>query len=317
MQDTTPAIPKEIVITCGLFLVILVIGTLAFDLYTRQENTMMLTSATVADTNKSNAITGRAIGITGASTADNALLVDADKQIGVYRVLPSFSFIDTYHLTEEYNTLQKQIRLFYDDIDECRETYLVDDCIATELNKKEYASWLDDCETNEEQLFYDFTELFSKCLASADTDCTCTGTLAGEYTAGEYAISIIQDEEETQFSLNALTESLPLSFEIEENVMTSAEYIIHADRTGTIGSFSSLEPSSVLYLYKKDDRTISAEDESTFTTYELTRSSCEIPKQEIYKFCMQSDTIVSTHDTTQSKTITQPVVYMFAIDFTD
>ncbi|MFA6888276.1 MAG: hypothetical protein WC254_02160, partial [Candidatus Woesearchaeota archaeon] len=87
MQDTTAPVPKEIVITCALFLTILIIGTLAFDLYTRQNNTLVLTSAVVVENNKSNIITGDVIGITGASTANEIPVIDKDKQIGVYTLL--------------------------------------------------------------------------------------------------------------------------------------------------------------------------------------------------------------------------------------
>ncbi len=324
MQDTTAPIPKEVVITCGLFLVILVFGTLAFDMYTEHDNTLILTSAAVAENgivNVSNKITGGIIGITGAATADSGISTTQDKQIGVYTVLPSFSFVNEYDLAGEYDALQKQIRLFYDAVDECRKTSALQSCVDSVLNKKEYSSWLDNCETNEEKIFYDFTEIFSQCLNSEDIDCVCTGKLQIDYDAGEYTLTLIQDEENTFFSLLStdITLTLPLVFEIEDNthnVITSTEYLIHADRTGTLGSFPSTTPSSEIYLYKKDATTISIEDETTFSTYETTRSSCILPQQEIYKFCMQSDTTISGYDKTQGKTITQPIVYMFAIDFT-
>ncbi len=323
MQDTTAPVPKEVVITCGLFLVILIIGTLAFDLYTRQDNTLILTSATVAEDsiiNSSNKITGGIIGITGAGTADDTSYTTGDKQIGVYSVLPSFSFVSEYNLIDEYDALQKQIRLFYEYVDECRKTSELQSCIDSELNLPEYSSWLDDCETNEEKIFYDFTEIFSQCLKSEEVDCICIETLDGEYDAGEYTITLVQDEENTLFSLLStdLILTLPVLFEKDGNIMTSDEYLIHADRTGVIGSFlSTQESSSEIYIYKKDATTLSIEDQSTFSTYDLTRDSCTIPEQKIYKFCMQSDTSVAAYDAEQAKTITQPVVYIFAVDFTD
>lgn len=321
MQDTTAPVPKEVVITCGLFLAILIIGTLAFDMYTRQDNTLVLTTATVAEDsiiNSSNKITGSIVGITGAATGDEIAVKEEDKQIGVYTVLPSFSFIPEYNVIDEYDALQKQIRFFYEDVQKCRQNNELQYCIESGLNKQEYSSWLDDCETNEEKVFYDFTEIFSQCLNSRDMDCICTGTLSGDYDAGEYTITLIQDEENTLFSLlsTELSLTLPLTFEMEENRLVSDNYLIHVDRTGVLGSFPSTEPSSEIYIYKKDATTLFIEDETTFTTYEITRDSCTIPEQEIYKFCMQSDTTVSVYDKGQGKTVIQPVVYIFAIDFT-
>ncbi len=308
MQDTTTPVHKEMIIMCALFLVILVVGIFAFDIYTRQKHVLVLTSATAAEDstmNYSSKITGNAIGITGAATSDEVSVTNKDKQIGVYSVLPSFSFVSEHNLFEEYDALQKYIRSFYDNVMDCRHTRLLDDCIALTLKMDEYSSWLDDCETNNERLFYDFTEIFSQCLASKDSDCTCTGALEGDYEAGEYTIKLIQDQENTLFSLEDLMLTLPFTFAIEDALMKSDKYTIHVDTTGAIGGFSSLEPSSQIYIYKSDATTLSVEDQSTFTTYETTRDSCTLPSQEVYKFCMQSKTIVEN----------KPLVYIFAVDF--
>ncbi|MFA6888984.1 MAG: hypothetical protein WC254_05825, partial [Candidatus Woesearchaeota archaeon] len=267
----------------------------------------VLTSAVVVENNKSNIITGDVIGITGASTANEIPVIDKDKQIGVYTLLPSFSFPQPYPVTEEYSILQEQIRLFYQNTQECRQTNILDECITSELNTEEYSSWLNDCETNDEKLFYDFTEIFSQCLASEDSNCACIGKLNGDYDAGEYTIKLIQDQKNIVFSLEDLMLSMPFTFTIEETPMKSDDYIVHVDNTGVIGSFSSLEPSSELYVYKSDTTTLSVEDQTTFTTYEMTRDSCTLPSQEIYKFCMQSDTVIGD----------KPLVYIFAIDFSE
>ncbi|MEK6867581.1 MAG: hypothetical protein AABX98_02045, partial [Nanoarchaeota archaeon] len=110
MLDTTRKVSKEIAITCGLFLIILVTGTLAFDLYTQSDNTIRITSATVGGTehpqkqleqakdDATNSITGSVTGVTGAATADASeeeqITSSVEKQIGIYRVVPSFSFVD-------------------------------------------------------------------------------------------------------------------------------------------------------------------------------------------------------------------------------
>lgn len=317
MQDPPSLVPKEILITSGLFLVILIIGTFAFDLYTQHEPL------------SSNKITGSAIrsaDTTGADTYEENPDYEAEETpiIGIYRVLPSFSIIDEYDLVDEYTTLQRDIRTFYDAVEVCRTEKgdSVENCLTATLNQPTYASWLDEesCETSEEALFYDVTEIFSHCLASEESDCLCYGTLDGQnYDTGEFVITLAQEETGTQFALEGTELSLafPLQFEIEDTLMVSDVYTVAVTGGSAVGSFSSLEPSSTLYLYKKDGQTISVEDETTFSTYSSTRGSCPKPEKQLAKFCVQSDAVVSAYDNEQDKTIQQPVVYMFALDFSE
>lgn len=312
MQDTPSIASKEILLTSGLFFVIIIIGTFAFDLYTKTS---------------SNQITGTVIGnsdLTGAQTYEEKAEYDAEETpiIGIYSVLPSFSIIDEYDLVEEYTTLQRDIREFYDTVEACRteKEDSVEDCIAATLNEPVYAAWLDEesCETGEEALFYDVTEIFSQCLASEESDCLCYGILEeGKYDTGEFVITLAQEETGTQFALEGtpLSLVLPLHFEIEDTAMVSDEYTVAVTTGSAVGSFSSLEPSAVFYLYKKDSQTISVEDETTFSMYSATRSSCPKPEKQLSKFCVQSHTVVSVYDEEKDKTIQEPVVYMFAVDF--
>jgi hypothetical protein len=345
MLDTTRKVSKEIAITCGLFLTILVIGTLAFDLYTKSDSTIRITSATVGAStqeqikvigddeqqNAKNSITGTVVGITGEATADTAdqesTTSAIEKQIGIYRVIPSFSFVDEYHLVDEYDTLQKEIRNFYKTIENCQQEQNpeleegVKSCIDETLALPSYASWIqgEDCETDQEALFYDVTETFSQCLQSEDSDCVCVGTFdATKYSVGEYIIPVYQEGDSVLFTLLStdLSVVLPnMHFAIEGSPMTYDEYTLHVEKEEATGGFSSLEPSSALYIYKQDAITLSVESQSTFSTYETTRNYCTLPSQEIYKFCVQSDTIVPVYDTTQETTTQQPLVYLFALSF--
>ncbi|MEK6868424.1 MAG: hypothetical protein AABX98_06390, partial [Nanoarchaeota archaeon] len=93
------------------------------------------------------------------------------------------------------------------------------------------------------------------------------------------------------------------------------QYTIRVEKEEVLGGFSSLEPASSLYIYKQDATTLSVESQSTFSTYETTRSYCTLPPQEVYKFCMQSDTEVPVYNAQQGTTTQQPLVYLFALSF--
>ncbi len=345
MLDTTRKVSKEITITCGLFLVILVIGTLAFDLYTKSDSTIRITSATVTaiehpqkqiqqikdKEDATNSITGSVTAITGAATADaseeESTASTTEKQIGIYRVVPAFSFIAEYQLVDEYDALQKEIRNFYKTIETCQQEQVqgseqsAESCIEETLTLPSYVSWIqgEDCETDQEALFYDVTETFSQCLQSEDSDCVCASTFeTNKYSPGEYIIPVYQEGKSVLFTLLStdLSVILPnMQFAIEGNPMSYDEYTLHVEKEEATGGFSSLEPSSALYIYKQDPTTLSVESQSTFSTYETTRSYCTLPSKEIYKFCMQSDTEVPVYNAQEETTTEQPLVYLFALSF--
>ncbi|MBI5002165.1 hypothetical protein HZC31_02170 [Candidatus Woesearchaeota archaeon] len=259
--------------------------------------------------------------ITGAATADEEIAVDSSgAQIGIYKVTPSFSVLEDYNIVGEYDALQKDIRQFYDAIQTCvsgsDEREKLESCIQETLEDDLYSSWLlgEDCETPEETLFYDVTEVFRACGASGDTDCTCVGQLSGLYTEGEYAILVSQEDDGTHFSLDDMTVVLPSTSLAIEGTPLVADTMTLAISDTVSGSFSALEPSSTIYLYKQGT-TLSVESESTFTLYEGTRDACTISEEPTYKFCKQSSTAIPVYDRDEKKTIQQPAVYLFAVDF--
>ena len=112
-----------------------------------------------------------------------------------------------------------------------------------------------------------------------------------------------------------MTTVLPsVSLAIEGTPLVADTYTLAVSDSAVIGSFSALEPSSTIYL-SKQGTTLSAESESTFTLYEGTRDACSITEEPTYKFCKQSSTAVPVYDNDAKKTIQQPVVYLFAVDF--
>lgn len=324
MQDTQPFVPREIIITCGLFLTILIIGTFVFDMYNKQETSILITGAATAvvpeEDNTSNKITGNVIGISGAATFGEDSTLQEYPQIGIYSITPSFSITDNYNLVEEYGEIQKGIRNFGEEVNECHTTDALDICIQKNLEKQEYGSWLDEkeCETKEEALFYDFTEIFSDCLISQDTNCLCYKKLdSGRYEEGRYIISVIQEDSDVTFFLKGTDISAtfsPMYFEINDAKLVSDDYTLEVDDE-VKGGFSSIAPSSDIYLYKKDATTISVEDQSSFSTYSTTRGWCKPQEKRYYKFCIQSDTQIPVYDKESGKSIQQAVVYMFALDF--
>ncbi len=261
--------------------------------------------------------------VTGAATADEEIVIDSSgTQIGVYKITPSFSVLEDYDIVAEYDALQKDIRLFYTAVETCAagsaDQEKLELCIQETLEEDTYTSWLlgEDCETPEETLFYDVTEVFRQCGASEDDDCTCVGQFSnGQYTEGEYAILVSQEEDGTHFSLDDLTIVLPsVSLAIEGTPLVADTYTLAVSDRDIVGSFSALEPSSTLYLSKQGN-TLSVEGESTFTLYEGTRDVCTISEEPTYKFCKQSSTAIPIYDKDEKKTIQQPVVYLFAVDF--
>ncbi len=169
----------------------LFLGIFSFNLYTGQGSDT-LTSATVVSMNKEiqpknqetsakNKITGMSVSITGAPTVEEVPQTsetNGEKQIGTYSVLPSFSFPEKGNFVLDYDTLQKQIRLFYEAVNDCKisnPSETPENCIQDALAQPEYSNWLSesDCETDEERVFYDLTQDLSDCSQSEDSDCTC------------------------------------------------------------------------------------------------------------------------------------------------
>lgn len=334
-------IPHSRKIHCLLLLSLLflfILGMLSFTFY-QKNKLMIITSATVLNPSAKtqmnhqegpqisakNRITGMSIGITGAPTADQAYegSETAEKQIGIYSVLPSFSFPEKGSLVEEYDALQKQIRIFYQVVKDCEAinpSEPIENCIQETLSQTTYNTWHSesDCETNEERVFYDITQRISDCAASEQTDCTCTFAFPKNYPVGKHVFQFASEENNIlislqESSLSATLASLHLQKKGEE-LSSSDSYVLQSTDQGTTGGFSDAA-SDILYLYKKDASTLSIEDETTFTTAPTTRTSCTLPKKTIYKLCVQSATTVSQYDTNQQKSITEPLVYVFGIDF--
>lgn len=301
MEAPKPQQQESLHLAC-VFLVLLILGLFAFGSYV------------AFDAPKSETP------ITGAATADEALVADTfGTQIGVYKITPSFSVLEDYDIVAEYDTLQKEIRMFHTAVDDCivGDSERLDSCIQETLEQETYSSWLlgKDCETPEETLFYDITDVFRQCGASEETQCTCVGQLSETYPEGEYSILVSQEEDGTQFSFNDLAIVLPsVSLAVEGTPLAADTYTIAVSKSDVYGSFSALEPSSTIYLYKEGE-TLSVESESTFTLYEGTRAVCSVSLEPTYKFCKQSSTAVPVYDDAEKKTIQQPVVYLFALDF--
>ncbi len=311
MLDTTGPVSREVVITTALFLLILVVGTFAFNLYTKGDNTIVLTTAAVADMNASNAITGNVVGISDTTTASSG----GTAQIGVYEIEPRF-IIDDRDTVEEYTALQGRIRQFYQDVTQCYSTeHDLDACITLILNHDMYDGWFPEkeCETSEEALFYDIVEHFSQCLASNNVKCVClySMTSSASYEEGEYSFIFLNDESGLYVSLKDydISTTLPLFLEIERKYTETEELTVLVSSSDILASFSTMIPSSTLYLYKVDEQTISVESETDFSIYPFTRDFCEPPQDIIRKFCVKRDGIYNDN--------AAPVVYQFALNFGD
>jgi hypothetical protein len=319
MLDTTGPVSKEVVITTCLFLVILMMGTFTFDLYTRGDNTLVLTGATVADdTNKSNLITGGVVGITGAATAGSKN-EDAE-HIGTYQITPNTRIDDDHGIITTMEVLHGDIRLFQENVQLCVDAGEgLDTCLDVELKKEMYLSWLegDDCETSEEALFYDVVDVFEQCLASADVDCLCSVKLSyrAAHTPGEYYFRFVQDGDDVVVELldhhigTVLSDFILL---IQEEPALIEEMTLSVLTSGVVGSFSDWIPDNYLYLYKVEDRTLSVENFDSLYSKEGILDSCVIEETSVKKFCVQSETSVSVYE---DGSVEKPVVYQFALSF--
>lgn len=300
METPKPQQRESLHLACA-FLVFLVLGLFTFGSYITFDDSSSKTP------------------ITGAATAEEEITSPrSGAQIGVYKITPSFSVLENYDIVAEYDALQKDIRTFHAAVDDCilGDSEKRDSCIQEILEQETYSSWLlgEDCETPEETLFYDVTEIFRQCGSSEDTACTCTGQLSGSYPEGEYSLLVSQEDDGTHFSLDDLTVVLSsVSLAIEGTPLASDTLTLAVSDT-VAGSFSALEPTSTFYLYK-EGKTLSVESESTFTLYEGTRAVCTVVEEPTYKFCKQSSTAVPVYDKDEKRTIQQPVVYLFALDF--
>jgi surface antigen len=344
MLDTTGPVSKEVVITTGLFLVILVMGTVTFDLYTRGENTLVLTGATVANsgentqeqnatTSASNSITGAVIGVSGAVSSS---VDDREQQIGVYEIEPSFSVVDDLHVGDTIKGLQRDIRLFHQAVEDCRNeknktdndeiidgNEKLDDCILTVLNEPGYGYWMPEelCETSEEALFYDVLSTFDQCLASPDTNCLCVEEFLykDEYDEGEYYFTMLQDEFGTTFTLldRDIEVTTPIYLAEEGDGFGYDEIMLSVDTTGVLLSTATMALDSHLYLYKMDEETVSIEDQTTFSTYEYTRDMCQSSGVVTKKFCVDSGATVTLYDDVDGAVVDEALVYQFALAFVE
>ncbi|MBI5073430.1 hypothetical protein HZA99_06455, partial [Candidatus Woesearchaeota archaeon] len=225
------------------------------------------------------------------------------------------------NFVSDYDKLQKQIRDFYKAVQDCQTnnpSETTENCIQDILSQTAYNAWLSesDCETDEERVFYDFTQPISDCAMSEDSDCTCNFPFPKNYPSGNYVFQFAPEGNDLLISLqdSSLTTTLSSLLLLNNgNTLSSETYTLTADDNGATGGFSAA--SDALYLYKKDDSTVSLEDETTFTTNPVTRNTCTLPKKTTYKFCMQSPTIVSQYDASQQKSIREPLVYVFGINF--
>lgn len=245
-----------------------------------------------------------------------------DPQIGVYIITPSFSFVDKYQLADAFTLLQREIRTFTEAVQECQQQDTLDSCLTRTIKNPTYTAWSigENCETREERLLYDVTEMFRSCLASKDTDCVCLGNFAApsQYPEGEYTFEVIQEEAAVSFSLTETdlsTAFLNMILQEEGNENTATAYTIAVTSERVLGQFGSLEPNSNLYFYKEDATTLSVESQSSYSTYETTRSACSLPEETFYKFCVQSNASVQLYDEQEDSVVTKPIVYTFALDF--
>lgn len=262
--------------------------------------------------------------ITGADILEKepSFEITQDPQIGAYIITPSFSFVDKYQLADAFTLLQREIRTFTEAVHACQQQDSLDSCLSQTLEEPVYAAWSrgEHCETREERLFYDVTEMFRRCLASKDTDCVCPGNFAApsQYSEGEYTFDVVQEDNDVLFSLaetdiSTSFSSMVLQKEGEESTATT--YMIAVTSDGVLGQFGSLEPSSNVYLYKDDEKTISVESQTSYSMYETTRSACSLPEETFYKFCVQSNASVQLYDEQEDAVVTKPIVYTFALDF--
>lgn len=303
---------KRQVFAVGVFIALFFLAFFSFHTYTKTKRLQPIQE-------------DQMIEITGAVVDQEVPASSSEKQIGLYTLYPSFSFPEPFSISGEYDTLQKQIRDFHQEIKTCREQDTersLEDCFSLTLEKATYDSWHieEDCETEEEKIFYDFTELFARCLQSDDEDCVCSSSFSSYHpsSVGEYSFSFVAEEnlilvtfQET--SLEMLFPSLLLI--VGETSLSSETYTLHVDASETVGGFSSLQPSNALYLYKQDEQTLFVEDQTTFSTFSTTRDACAVPEKKTYKFCVQSDQTISSYDASLQSTITQPMVYVFALAF--
>ncbi len=262
--------------------------------------------------------------ITGAETLEKepSFETTLDPQIGVYMIKPSFSFVDQYQLTNAFTHLQREIRTFTETVQECQQENPLEACLSSTLKDPSYAAWsrAEDCETPEERLFYDVTEMFRTCLESVDTDCVCLGSFVvpAQYPSGEYTLNVAQEDTGVSFSLSGteISTVIPsMAFQVEGEEEANAEYTLAVTEDHVLGQFSILESSSMVYLYKPDATTTSVESQRSYSTYETTRTACELPEEKMYKFCVQSSTAVQVYDESQKTVITRPLPYTFVLDF--
>ena len=263
----------------GIFLFLIMASFFVFSLYTKT------------------GIVGNTITTLATFDSKEVETTPVNLQIGVYSIYPSFAIDDKYNIVDRYTRLQREIRLLHSDILlKCEGSVDFENCIQEMLNQEKYRNWFmgKDCETPEETIFYDVTELFSSCLQSSDSDCWCHEELSypSGIKEGEYYIQLYQDEGEVQFTLEDTDLSLNvLGVQLETTgiPLENEEFVMRFENGHVIGGFYALPPASSISIHKKDASTLSVESEEVFST--STKEQCTLP-QDIYKFCMVDVTTI-------------------------
>jgi hypothetical protein len=229
-------VPKEIAITCGIFLFAFFMGAnLLHSLGNPQDQ---ITAAVTVDLDEGeqavatvkkgrtgifgffsdeepserkasdNLITGH---VTGVPKSGEEEIV----QMGSYSVSPSFVIDNPSSggtFDEKYEEIHEEIEAFSAAVDVCvqernGDERVLDSCIQMTLSEQQFSHWLaeEKCESADEQVFYDFVQRFEACVESTESSCACTVEMPYErgYGAGTHIIKIHNTNEGIHLSLDA------------------------------------------------------------------------------------------------------------------
>ncbi len=293
-------ISKEVLVTTGIFVAILMLGMGLLDSLYQPDNYVRITAAATADnlTNTSeNSLTGAVVGTAGIASSGSV--------IGSYAAYPHFKVATSFNLDADYDTFKSTVRVFYSDVSACVQSQSasnVESCIQRVLLQK-HPDWDRDayCETSEETLFYDVTETFSQCFASSSDDCVCGMHLSrgAHYPEGKHVLHFSTDDYAILFSYDTLGYTLsgtPLLIGTYDDLTQSVvadpigDLIFEVDVDSGVATgpgFSYLQDGPVIYLYKQHDLLylVSEADMQVLSEF---KAQCALPEPTISKFCYEA-----------------------------
>ncbi len=271
------------------------------------------------------------VDITDDSTSGSG----SKKPNGQYSIKPDFTLdLDTNF--SEYKDMRIEARNLIKESMECEDTgETLDKCIRLKTNKG--ADWSADCGDDEEKAFTGFIGQYMLCSQSEDNYCLCEITVPDK----DYELEYKKQDTGTMFTMNnrefylgsaAPSIDNPASIWVTEDELNPVDSF-NVDLSGkdaahvTIARGSSEQKydyGSTIPFFRVDDKLILLSQDKVDSLRKQSAAdptkelrNCPLPNKRRYDFCVDSKKTVYSYDKYSDKYGANPLIYRFALDFSD